>query len=114
MIAKVVLLSMFLGVSNYNMRPMDKTYLRILLFLIFITSFCNSQDYKYDDYDDYNYDKYDYNNQNPGDYTDDYSQELNDYYDQNLFVPPNPPPLPPIPPPIPPPAPPPIGKMIFF
>ena len=91
LITQVVLLSMFLGVSNYNMRPMDKTYSRILLFLIFITSFCNSQDYKYDDYDDNNYD---YNTCPP------------------CTCPPNPPPLPCIPPPIPPP--PSMGKMIFF
>ena len=97
-----------------NLLLMEKINFCILLFFAFLASFCNSQDYKYDDYDDYNYDKYDYNNQKPGDYTDDYSQDLNDYYDQNLLAPPNPLPLPPIPQPIPPPAPPPIGKMIFF
>ena len=98
---------------------METTHFCILLFLVFLASICNSQDYKYDDY---NYDDYDYyNNQKPGDYTDNYSQDLNDYYDQNLLAPPNPPPLPPIPPPIPPPTPPPMsilpptspGKMIF-
>ena len=97
-----------------NLLLMETTHFCILLFLVYLASICNSQDYKYDDYDDYNYDKYDYNNQKPGDYNDDYSQDLYDYYDQNLLVPPNPPPLPPIPPPIPLPAPPPIGKMIFF
>ena len=79
---------------------MDKTNSCILLFVVFLTSLCNSQDYRYDDY---NSDEYDYNNQQPEDYTDDYSQELYDYYDQNLLAPPNPPPLPPIPPPISPP-----------
>ena len=95
---------MFWEVSNYNLWPMEKINFYILSFLLFLTSFSNSQDYEYDDY---NY------NENY-DYTDDYSQELNDYYDQNLLAPPNPPPLPPIPPPIPLPAPPPIGKMIYF
>ena len=93
---------------------MEKSNSCILLFLVFLTSFCNSQDYRYDDY---NYDEYDYNNQNPEDYTDDYSQELNDYYDQNLLAPPNPPPPPPRPLPIPPPPlppPPPMGKITFF
>ena len=80
MIAKVVLLSMFLGVSNYNMRPMDKTYLRILLFLIFITSFCNSEDYKYDE-------NYDYYNEN----YDNYNQGLNDYYGHQNILAPGPP-----------------------
>ena len=100
-----------------NLLLMEKTHFCILLFLVFLASICNSQDYKYDDYDDYNYDDYDYyNNQKPGDYTDNYSQDLNDYYDQNLLAPPNPPTLPPIPPPMPPPIPPPTqpGKMIFF
>ena len=87
---------------------MEKSNSCILLFLVFLTSFCNSQDYRYDDY---NYDEYDYNNQQPEDYTDDYSQESNDYYYQNLFPPPNPP----LPPPIPPPPPmAPMGKMTFF
>ena len=90
---------------------MEKSNSCILLFLVFLTSFCNSQDYRYDDY---NYDEYDYNNQQPEDYTDDYSQESNDYYYQNLFPPPNPPLPPPIPPPIPPPPPmAPMGKMTF-
>ena len=87
------------------MRPMGKTYFRILSFLVFITSLCNSQDYEYDDY---NYDdNYDYNFQKPEDYTDDYNQDLNDYYDQYLLAPLNP-----IPPPLPPP--PPTGKITFF
>ena len=87
---------------------MEKSNSCILVFLVFLTSFSNSQDYRYDDYNYDNYDEYDYNNQNPEDYTDDYSQGLNDYYDQNLFGPPNPPPLPPIPLPAPP-----MGKMTF-
>ena len=92
---------------------MEKTNFCILLFMVLLTSLCNSQyDYTYDDYenDEYNYNEYD-----------DYSQELNYYYDQNLLTPPNPPPLPPIPPPIPPPPPPippplppPMGKITFF
>ena len=87
---------------------MDKTNFCILLFVIFLTSLCNSQDYRYDDY---NYDEYDYNNQQPEDYTDDYT----DYYYQNLLPPPNPPLPPPIPPPIQPPPPmAPMGKMTFF
>ena len=74
---------MFWIVSNYNLQAMEKTNSCILLFLVFLTSFCNSQDR----YDDYNYyDEYDYNNQQPEDYTDDYSQELNDYlYDLKLW-----------------------------
>ena len=95
---------MFWRVSNYNLRPMEKTNLRIVFFLFFLTSFCNSQDYRYDDY---NYDEYDYNNQQPEDYTYDYSQELNDYYDHNLLAPPNPPLLPPTPMG-------PMGKISFF
>ena len=94
---------MFYGVSNYNLQAMEKTNSCILLFLVFLTSLCNSQDYRYDDY---NYDEYDYNNQNPEDYTDNYSQDLNDYYDQNLLVPTN---LP-----LPPPPSPPMGKIAFF
>ena len=65
---------------------------KFLHFIIcsFLASFCNSSDYKYDNY---NYDEYyDYKNQKPEDYTDDYSQDSNDYYDQNLLAPPNPPP----------------------
>ena len=85
---------------------MEKTYFYILSFLVFSTSFCDSEDYKYDHYkyEEYNYDKnYDYDNQKPDDYTDDYSQESNYYYDHNLLAPPNPPPLslspsPPLPP----------------
>ena len=83
-------------VSNYNRRPMEKTYFRILLFLIFITSLSNSQDYEYDE-------NYDYYNEN----YDDYRQEINDYYgNQNLLAPapsPIPPPLPLLPTPPPPP-----------
>ena len=79
----------------------------MLLFVLFFTSLCKSQDYRYDDY---NY-EYDYNNQQPEDYTDDYSQDLNDYYDQNLLTPPNPLPHPPISLPIPPT---PMSKMTFF
>ena len=70
-------------------RPMEKTNC-ISLFVLFLASFCNSSDYKYDNY---NYDEYyDYKIQKPEDYTDDYSQDSNDYYDQNLLAPPNPPP----------------------
>ena len=90
--------SMFWIVSNYSLWAMDKTSFCILLFVIFLTSLCNAQDYTYDDY---NYDAYDYNNQQPEDYTDDYSQESNYYYDQNLLPPPNPPA-------------PPMSKMAFF
>ena len=93
---------------------MEKTNFCILLFILLLTSLCNSQyDYTYDDYenDEYNYNEYyDYNN-----------KKSEDYYDQNLLAPPNPPPLPPIPPPIPPPPPPippplppPMGKITFF
>ena len=68
---------------------------------VFFVSLCNSQDYKYNDY---NYDQYsEYNNQKPEDYTDDYSQQLNDYYNQNLLAPS-----------IPPPPQPPMGKITFF
>ena len=92
---------------------MEKTNFCILLFVVFLTSLCNSNDYNYDDYkyNEYNYDEdeyYGYNNQQPEDYTDEYSQDLNDY-DQNLLAPPNPPP-----PPIPPPPPRPMGKMTLF
>ena len=100
-----LVLSMFWIVSNYILWAMDKTNFCILLFVIFLTSLCNAQEYTYDDY---NYDAYDYNNQQPEDYTDDYSQESNYYYDQNLLAPSNPLPLPPIPPA------PPMGKMTFF
>ena len=104
-------ISMFWGVSNYSFRPMEKTYFRILLFLVFITSLCNSQDYTYDE-------NYNYYNENY-DYTDDYSQELNDYYgNQNLLAPaPSPIPPPFIPPPplpaTPPPPPPQPGNYII-
>ena len=107
---------MFWIVSNYTLWAMEKTNFCILLFVGFFASFCNSQDYRYDDYNYDNYDEYDYNNQNPEDYTDDYSEDF--YYDQNLLAPPIPPPPPPIPPqPIPPPPPPttpPMGKITFF
>ena len=91
------------GVSNYKLRAMEKTNVCILLFLFFLTSLCNTNDYTYDnyEYDEYNYD-YD-----PEDYTDYYNQGFNDYYDQNLLAPPNPPPLP-----IP--TPPFMGKMTFL
>ena len=102
---------MFYGVSNYNLQAMEKTNFCILLFLVFSTSFCNANDYKYDNYKyEYNYhENYDYDIQEPEDYTDDdYSQGLNDYYDPNLLAPQNPPPIP-MPPP-----PPSMGKMTFF
>ena len=95
-------------VSNYNRRPMEKTYFSILLFLVFITSLCNSQDYEYDE-------NYDYYNEN----YDDYSQEINDYFgNQNPLAPtPSPiqPPFIPPPPPssTPPPPSPQPGKYIF-
>ena len=81
---------------------MEKTrfYILLFLFLVFLTSLCNSEDYKYDDYKYYD-EKYDYDNQKPDDYTDDYSQKfIDDYYEHNL---PNPPPVPspPLPPPTP-------------
>ena len=107
---------MFWRVSNYKLRAMEKTNFCILLFFVFLTSMCNSNDYTYDsnEYDEYYYhEKYDYNNQNPDDYNDDYGQGLNDYYDQNLLAPLNPLPLPPIPLPTPPP-PPLMGKIAFF
>ena len=85
---------------------MAKTNFYILLFLHFLTSSCNSDDYNYDEYDYYGY--YDYNNQKPEDYT----EESNYYYDQSLLAPPNPPQLPPIPVPTPPP--PPMGKKFLF
>ena len=96
---------MFYGVSNYNLRAMEKTNICILLFLIFLTSLCNSNDYIYDNYnyDEYNYD---YDNQKSEDYTDYYNQGFNDYYD---LAPPNPPLLP-----LPIPTPPFMGKMSFF
>ena len=94
---------------------MEKIYFCISLLVVFSTSFCIANDYRYDDYknDDYN-EYYDDNNQNPKDYTYDYSEDLNDYYDQNLLAPPNPPPLLPIPSPITPPLPPPMGKITYF
>ena len=54
-----LVLSMFWIVSNYILWAMDKTNFCILLFVIFLTSLCNSQVYRYDDY---NYNEYDYNN----------------------------------------------------
>ena len=104
-----LVLSVFWIVSNYILWAMDKTNFCILLFVIFLTSLCNSQDYRYDDY---TYDEYDYNDQQPEDYTDDYSQQLNDYYNQNLLAPPNPRPPPILPPPTS--LQPPLGKIIFF
>ena len=101
---------MFWEVSNYILWPMEKTNLCTLLFLVYLTSLCDADDYNYYDYkyDDYIYDQnYDYDNQKPEDYTDYYNQGFNDYYDQNLLAPPNPPPLP-----IP--TPPFMGKMTFF
>ena len=53
-------ISMFCRVSNYSFRPMEKTYFRILLILVFITSLCNSQDYTYDENYDYYNENYDY------------------------------------------------------
>ena len=85
---------------------MEKTNFYNFLFLVFLTSFCNSNDYEYENYkyDEYDYlENYNYDNQKPEDYTDytdDYSQGLDDYYDQNLFGPPNPPRLPTPPPPM--------------
>ena len=95
---------------------MEKTNSCILLFVVFLTSLCNSDEYNYNDYknDQYNYDHYyDYNSKKPEDYTDDYSQGLNDYYNQNLLAPPNT--LPPLPTslPIPPPSSS-MGKITFF
>ena len=95
---------MFWEVSNYNLWPMEKINFYILSFLLFLTSFSNSQDYEYDDY---NY------NENY-DYTDDYSQELNDYY--GLAPTPSPilPPFIPSPPPrMPQPPPPKPGNYII-
>ena len=97
---------------------MEKINFCILLLVVFLTSFCIANDYRYDDYknDDYN-EYYDYNNQNPKDYTYDYSEDLNDYYDLDYLENPNPPPPLPIPSPItppPPPPPPPMGKITYF
>ena len=95
---------------------MEKTNICILLFVVFLISLCNSDEYEYDHKNDqYNYDQYyNYNIQKPEDYTDDYSQQLNDYYNQNLLAPQNPLPSLPTSPPIPPPPPPPMGKITFF
>ena len=68
-------------VSNYNRRPMEKTYFSILLFLVFITSLL-CQDYQYDENYDYYNENYDY------------------YGHQNLLAPAPPPPF--IPPTLPP------------
>ena len=99
---------MFLRVSNYSLRPMEKTYFRILLFFVFITSFCNTQDYEYDENYDYYNENHDYYNEN----YDDYSQEINDYFgNQNLLAPAPSPIQPPfIPPPLPPTPPPPTPQ----
>ena len=82
---------------------MDKTYFNILLFLVFFISLCNSNDYKYDDYNRYD-ENYDFDDQKSRDYTDYYSQEYDYYGHQNLLAPaafPIPPPLIPPPPPQP-------------
>ena len=65
---------------------MKKINFSILLFLGFLTSLCNSNYDKYDNYKyDENYDYYDYTSE---DYTNDYNQDLNDYYgNQNLLAP---------------------------
>ena len=98
-------------ITACSLIPMEKTHLYILLLLLFLTSLCNSEDYKYDDYE--YYDEYNYNdNQKPDDYADDYSQESNDYYDRNLLAPKLAPLNPPQPPPLP--LPPPMGKIIVF
>ena len=43
------------GVSSYKLRAMEKTNFCILLFFVFLTSMCNSNDYTYDsnEYDEY-------------------------------------------------------------
>ena len=97
---------MFWGVSNYSLRPMMKTYFNILLFLVFFISSCNSNDYKYDDYNKYdeNYEYYDHYHWDY--YTDDNSQKSNDYYgNQNQLAPPAFPISPPLTPPPPTPKP---------
>ena len=68
---------------------MEKTNLCILLFVVLLTSLCNSNDYNYDDYkyNEYNYDdeNYDYYHNKK---SEDYTEELNDYYGhQNLLAP---------------------------
>ena len=84
---------------------MEKTHFNVLLFLVFFISLCNSNDYKYDDYNRYD-ENYDYYDQKSRDYTDDYSQEYDYYGHQNLLAPAEfpvpPPPLIPPPPPPPP------------
>ena len=84
-----------------SFRSMEKTYFRILLFLVFITSLCNSQDYEYNENYNYYNENYDY-----------YSQDLNDYLgNENRFGPgPSPVPPPFIPPPLPPTPPPPTPQ----
>ena len=69
---------MFLRVSNYSLRPMEKRHFNVLLFLVLFISLCNSNDYKYDDYNRYD-ESYDYYDQKSRDYTDDYSQEYDHY-----------------------------------
>ena len=94
---------MFWGVSNYSLRPMEKTHFNVLLFLVLFISLCNSNDYKYDDNNRYD-ENYDYDDQNSRDYTDYYSQEYDYYGHQNLITP--------APLPIQPPSQP--GNQIFF
>ena len=84
-------------ITAYKLQPMKKINFSILLFLGFLTSLCNSNYDKYDNYKyDENYDYYDYTSE---DYTNDYNQESNDYYGHhNLLTPaPSPPPPPPLP-----------------
>ena len=93
------LVGIFWEVSNYNLWPMEKKNFNILLILVFLTSFCDSNYYNYDDYeyDQYNYDEYNYDEYN-------YDENYNYYENQNLPapLPISPPPSPP-PPPTPPP-----------
>ena len=92
---------------------MEKIYFCISLLVVFSTSFCIANDYRYDDYKNDDYKEY------PEDYNYDYSEDLDDYYDLdyldlNPLAPPNPPPPLPIPSPITPPPPPPMGKITYF
>ena len=80
---------------------MEKHFFSILSILVFLTSFCNSDDYKYDEYN--------------------YYDENYDYYEhQNLLAPaplpilPQTPPSLPQPPAPPPPPPPKTGNYIFI